>query len=299
MHNANSVHGLFRTRGITSVCRFSHVSRVVGMPVPRRTLTATMTAIFAAGVVCVAATTVAQSRVPKSQKVLECLAQNIPDHGGIATLAITSHGSSGATSRYRWRVYWRSRNGRRAAVIRVTAPPAVAGSAYLVRQTDKRRKLYWYTPAIGTVRRIRSDAGGSRRLFGTDVTLREVLSIGRILAHGTLTYMGEEKINGRTVDHMLALPPPGPETPYSRISVFIGQDPCVIWRLEFSQGNGASKVYTAVPGSLKQTPSGLWYPARWTLGTSQNQKATTIRVTNLETVSEIVPGRFQPQSFYR
>lgn len=269
------------------------------MQAKAHTYKAVFIAAIGAGLLGLATTASARPQVPKSQQILKCLAANVPDHGGIATLAITSRSATGTTTRYRWRLYWRSREGQRAAVIRVIAPAAVAGSAYLVRDTENGRAVYLYSPAVGAVRRIRVGQGGSREIFGTEIALRDVLGVARILANGTLSYMGEKNLHGRTMDWMLALPPPDSNSPYSRVSMVIGHDPCVIWRVAFSKNGTRSKVYTAAPQSLRQTPSGLWYPAKWTLRTGDGEPATTIRITELATSPDFASGRFQPDSFYQ
>lgn len=263
-----------------------------------RSHTIVLIAILGAGFLGLASTASAQKKVPKSEQVLKCLAANIPDQAGAATITITSHGSAG-TTRYRWRLYWRSHDDKRAAVIQVIAPAAVAGSAYLVRQTESGREIYLYTPAVDAVRQIQSDSGGTRRIFGTHIALRDVLGVGEILANGSLAYMGEKRVHGQTTDRMLALPPPGAESPYARISVLIGQSPCVLWKLQLSSNKTDTKTYMAAPESLRQTQSGMWYPAKWTLRTSGNGTTATIRITDLKTSPDFAPGRFQPDSFYQ
>lgn len=235
---------------------------------------------------------------PKSQQILECLAGNFPSQGGKAIVTLNARGSAGGVTRYRWQLYWSGRGDQRAVVIQVTAPMDVAGSAYLLRQTNNGRELYLYSPAIDAVRRIQGDASGSQKVFGTDVALRDLVGVGQTLANGTLSYMGEETLDGKPVDKMLALPPPDAHMPYSRIALYIGQGPCVLRRLEFSRDGAVSKVYTAVPGSLQQTASGLQYLSEWTLHNPDSGESTHIRINELQSSPNFSSGTFGPDSFY-
>lgn len=271
------------------------------MPDRNRLRVAFLAIVLAAVLGAYAPAVVAESTSkPKSQRILECLATNVPDQGGAATVTITSRSGAGVVTRYRWRLYWREGNDdQRAAVIRVTAPMDVAGSAYLVRQTTSGREVYLYTPSLDAVRRVRSNRTGSRRVFGTDVALRDIFGVARTLANGTLSYMGEKNVNGLMLNKMLALPPPSSNSPYSRIALFIGQGPCVLRRLVFKGNDGLSKRYTAAPESLRQTQSGLSYMAEWTLRDQNSGNTTEIRIDQFSASPNFSAGQFKPQSFYR
>lgn len=230
---------------------------------------------------------------PMSQVVLECLASNMPEQAAMGPVTVTQRTATGATTRYQWYVYWRVRNDQRAVVIRVTAPMDVAGTAYLVQQTEHGRVVYLKTPAIDGVRRLETGSGDSHTLFGTDVAVDDLLGVARILSEGSLSYMGEANLQGRAVYKMVALPPPDAQTPYSRITAYIGQDPCVIWRMEFSRGGQVQKVYTAEPASLRQTPSGIWYAAEWTVRDVDDNTTTRIQIADLDTTPGFADGRFE------
>lgn len=235
----------------------------------------------------------------KSQVVLECLAGNIPELAAMGPVTVTRRAGASSAARYQWRVYWRGKNAKRAVVVQVTAPVEVAGTAYLLRDTEQGREVYLKSPAIDGVRRLKVGSGGGHKLLGTDIAIGDVLGVGTALREGTLTYMGEESIQGRTVDRMVALPPPDSDSSYSRITAYISAEPCVVWRMEFSRDGKVQKVYSAKPESLRQTSSGVWYPAEWTLRDVRDNTATRMKIDDLDTSPEFAAGRFDPQSFYR
>lgn len=235
---------------------------------------------------------------PRSQVVLECLRGNIPERAAMGPVTVTRRNAAGDAKQYKWRVDWRMRNSQREVTIRVTAPDEVAGSAYLLRGTGEDRDVHLKSPAVEGVRRLKSGSGGGHKILGTDIAIQDVLGVGSALQDGTLTYMGEESVQGRTVSRMVALPPPGSDSSYSRITAYIGQDPCVIWRLELSSEGTLQKVYSAEPDSLRQTPSGVWYTAQWTLRDVRDDTSTTLRIDDLDTTPGFAKGRFETQSFY-
>jgi len=152
--------------------------------------------------------------------------------------------SARKTQRRRDLIVWsQKRDGRVASLVRIFAPPDVAGTSFLLKERKRGPDDMWlYVPALKRVRRI---VGRARegRFLGSDFTYSDLEARG--LKRATYRRLPDDRIGRFRCFVVEARPRPGSGSPYQRIVAWIRMDNYVAIRLKMYDRHGrlAKKLF--------------------------------------------------------
>lgn len=244
----------------------------------------------------------AHARNPAGE-LLGCMRANIPPSVQVQRLELASTNNIGDTRTLHGRLSAMREPraggpGLLRAVLRVDAPPNLAGAAYLVRETEDylRDGMFVYLPAVRRVRRVTGTfADGA--LMGTDFSYYDFRQLQS--AFGDMSAELEEplEIDGRRTNGLLFKPLAAAETRYSHVRAWIDHETCVPLKVNFYERGEIRKQLTSPASSLKQAAE-RWYASELVMRDLLDQSHTVLRVLELTTDADIDAGRFRPGSFY-
>lgn len=160
--------------------------------------------------------------------------------------------SARRTQRRRDLMVWSERRkGRVSSLVRILAPPDVAGTSFLLRERAGGPDEMWlYVPALKRARRIVGKARQGRFL-GSDFTYSDLEARG--LKNARLRRLPDGRIARFECYVIEAHPNPGSGSPYGRIVAWIRKDNYVAIRLKMydRQGRLAKKLFVRRIGRVR------------------------------------------------
>jgi hypothetical protein len=183
-------------------------------------------------------------------------------------------------------------------MLRIGAPPELAGASYLVRETegDRGDEMYMYLPAVNRVRRI-AGASADSALLGTDFSYSEVKQIENAFSGGEGRLEKPAEVEHHAVHVLNFRPAAGQTTQYTRLRVYVDQKTCVALRVEFYEGETLRKLLSAPAASLQQSNS-YWYFSQAQMKDLKQGTSTQLQVVGVTSGSELPNRYFLPHSFY-
>lgn len=145
-----------------------------------------------------------------------------------------------------------------------------------------------------------SDLAGSTmngKLWGTDFSYNEFRRVANAFAGGTVELGAVTTLDGRPVQAITLVPPPGKSEPYDSIRILVDQQTCVPPQAEFRRGATVHKLMTAPAASLRQAGS-QWYSGELTLRDVVEGTRTRLRVMKVTAGARLSGSYFHPQQFY-
>lgn len=248
----------------------------------------------------------AQPNADKSAEVLECMRKNVPDELRAQDVEFTTADKSGVVSTLKGRLYAArehtpqgSRHIR--AMLAVSAPPNLAGAAYLVREKDSDAKdgMWVYLPSVRRVRRVTgSIADGG--LMGTSFSYADFKQIQNTFTGASTVYEGTGDIEGRPAHILTFKPTDTTSGGYTRVRTWVDQKTCVPLKAEFHENKNVRKRLTTPVSSLEQV-GGYWYAGVVEMQDLSAGMRTTLRVKSVTPDPEpaLSSATFDPKTFHQ
>lgn len=238
-----------------------------------------------------------------AEKIIACMRANFPPAMRIQDIELTTTDRTGATTTMQGKVFvLREKTSAGAgplnAMLKIEAPPRLAGAAYLVKETEDylRDGMFVYLPSVKRVRRVSGTfADGS--LMGTDFSYYDFKQLSNAFGDLDGKLEGQELIDGRGT-HILSFKAlPGVDTRYSGVRAWIDGESCVPLQAEFFENDKPRKRLTAPASGLKKSGD-FWYLAETRMEDLVEGTKTVLRINRVKAGDEL-PGRyFNPNSFY-
>ncbi len=240
---------------------------------------------------------------PDATGLLTCMVNNLPTALRVQQLEIVSTGRDGHQRQMDGRLFMlRDDDGASSAVravLRVDAPAAYAGTAYLMHGdlSMPPRQTYVYLPALQRVREVTgSFADGP--LLASDFSYREFRMLLGIFDDGEIRVEGPDAVDGRDAVRMTFIPPADMVTPYQTIQVWIDDASCLPLKAEFRQGEVVRKRFSVDVGSLTTT-NDQQFANLSRMDDLIEGSHTVIRVLGVTAGAELPENLFNPAAFYR
>lgn len=225
-----------------------------------------------------------------------CLRANLERQSLVQDLTIEQTDAGGAMRRLVGRWWWTRDGSRSRGAMKLTAPPDLAGAAYLMLRDGKDQKLWMYLPAIGKPREV-GGAAVAQSLFGSGLSAFDLGFLVDGLSGGTLTPLGATTWGGRSAERWRFIPRPDPNGLYDRADLTIDSEWCL--PMESQLFGGVPWKTLSLDASTVRQIDGRWFAPRATL---VDLRAGTRAVITLRDVDgAAVPGErsFRPDQFYR
>lgn len=239
---------------------------------------------------------------PESQRILECVSDNIPGSPRVIEAVAQSRpldAPAAATDRIAFEAAVRGRGNRLAISVRVTAPHDLAGSAYLFRQDANGPTLHYYSSELDRVRAIRGGAeeGG---IFGSALSLSDFNNVERTMRSASISLRRQREADPAHHRRFTVLPPASAETPFGRIDMIIDSQRCFVIAAEVTDRKGALARRFRVPEeALEQREGGYWYPREIIVEDHVAGRHSSITIDALSLPERLPEARFSPEGFYR
>jgi hypothetical protein len=234
---------------------------------------------------------------PSLDEITACMRGNIPQTVRIQQIEITSWDRGNGERRLKGKLYGTREKERARVMMRIEAPPDLAGAAFLVRETEASDETFLYLPAVQKVRRI---MGGQMdgQLWGTDVSYNDLKQLQNAFAGSDVRLEpAPEPYEGRPVHALAFTPRPEDGSRYTNVRTLVDRRTCVALKVDFVEPSGVRKVLTVAPADLKQSKD-YWYAAKAEIHDLKNGTRTRVVVTGVSSGDKLAGRYFSPQSFY-
>lgn len=265
-----------------------------------------MTALLTGMVLTVAAAAAgAQARVPaavpsvaasQAAPLVECMRANIPQVVQVREVELTARDRAGGERLLRGRLYISNENQHLRATLKISAPPDLAGAAYLVREGETSDDIYVYVPALNKVRRV---TGGNMDgpLWGTDLSYSDLKQVHNAFSESTAKLEGQGDFDQRRVQILSFTPRAGETSRYSLVRTWIDSKSCIALKTEFFEGSTVRKRVTGAAKDLAQSGP-HWYLNELLVVDLKEGTQTRLRVNGVNVVKDLANRHFAPATFY-
>lgn len=230
--------------------------------------------------------------------IRDCVRANVPSSIQIQKVKLTAFDRAGGSREMKGRLFaTREDPAQLRLMLRLDAPPDVAGSAYLVRERERGQEMYVYVPAFSRVRRVTgSSLDGA--LFATDFSYGDISQIHRAFDAGSAVLEDAAEIEQRTVD-WIAFDPreQQQDTRFDRARVAVDRETCVALRIEFFENGTVVKRYEADPKRLRQVDT-HWYAEFAQMRNLKQETHTTLEVQDVSSGDALSNRYFMPMTFH-
>jgi hypothetical protein len=233
---------------------------------------------------------------PATDKILQCMRDNIPPQVRIQQFELTSTDRTGGSRSLRGRLYAKREGELARVMLLIESPTDLAGAAYLVRETKAGDEIYLYLPATRKVRRIQGPSQDGK-LWGTDLSFNDVKQLQNAYSAATPKLEAPANVEGRPVNVLSMTPKPGETTRYNQVRAWVDQKTCVAIKVEFSDASGVRKRVAAKPADLKQSGK-YWYLGAAEMADTRDSTRTSLKLLELTSPPKLAERLFNPQTFY-
>lgn len=235
----------------------------------------------------------------KAAPIVSCMRANVPKTVQIKDVELTARDRSGGERLLRGRLHATNEKDRIRAMLKIGAPPDLAGAAYLVREGMKEAadEIYVFVPALNKVRRV---TGGNidGPLWGTDLSYSDLKQIQNAFFNdGGVKHEGRGEIEKAPVDILYFTPRPDEVSRYSGIRTWVEQKSCIALKAEFFEGTVLRKRLTGSPKDLMHSGP-HWYLGTTTVADLKEGTQTRIKVTGVSAGKDLADRYFNPGTFY-
>lgn len=230
------------------------------------------------------------------QSVLDCMRANMPPTARVQELEMVSTDRAGGSRRLKANLYV-MHDGLLRLTLRIVDPPDLAGSAYLLRETEGPREddVYLSLPKAQRVRHI-TGTQASQSLFGTDFNFADVRQIQNAFTGGDGTLEPPTEIDKRAVYVVSMKPKAEKASPYSLIRAWVDQKTCVPLKTEFYERDKPRKRLTAPATGLKQSGK-FWYASEMEMQDLKTETHTKLTLGRVIDVDGLSTRYFNPNTF--
>jgi hypothetical protein len=226
-----------------------------------------------------------------AQEIMDCVGRNIPTADTVESIRLDRKGRVGGERSSQLEVYGRtSREGRRHLLLRVSAPPELAGITYLVREKSDGIQVILSTPDFPDGRRLIGAEVG-RRLFGTDFSLEDIQRLRGVAPRETSTRLDDDSVDERPTFVIESIPHDDAGSWYRKVVSFVDRATCLIVKSEFyGEGLRLQKVLLADPEHFL-SQDGIWLARQLLIRDVRDRTQTRLTVSSIE-VGAALPDRF-------
>ncbi|HZP13484.1 MAG TPA: outer membrane lipoprotein-sorting protein [Nevskiaceae bacterium] len=246
---------------------------------------------------------IAPARAQDAQHVIDCMRANVPPALRVQEIELAATDRTGTTRSLKGKLYamlekTSAGGGLVRAMLRMESPEAVAGTAYLVRESadSANENMFVYLPAFRRVRRVTSSLG-DRSLLGTDFSFSDFKLLSNSFVGSSAKIEPSGVVVQRPTYTIRFTPLAGAASPYSQVRAWVDQETCVPLKADFYIGSAVRKRLTA-PASALQRVGDFWYLSEVVMRDLLEGTTTVLRTGKLTGAKEL-PGRyFDPNLFY-
>ncbi|MBW2389332.1 MAG: outer membrane lipoprotein-sorting protein [Deltaproteobacteria bacterium] len=259
--------------------------------------------VFGAGLgVVVAVSAVrAEDRAPVEtvQDILNCVSENTPKNTARQTFNLMVHDRGGGVQTLEAELQWkRDEKNLSRILVRLSGPPDLRGSSYLMIEREKQNDMFAYLPELKLVRRVtgRHSAGS---VFGSDFSYEDMERLYNISQTGESKRLADEEISGNAVFVVETFPAEGEQSSYQRTVTYVDQRRCVTLKTVFYESaDQVRKTLLADVSSIEQV-GGIWIPKKVRIEDLRTQTHTELEVGKIEFDVEIPDRVFTRSSLER
>jgi hypothetical protein len=233
------------------------------------------------------------------QKVLDCMAANVPPTLHVEPMELESTDRGGGSRTLKGRLYaMRDKDGLVRANLHIDAPDYLAGAAYLLRQgkPGTEDEMYVFLPSVNRVRRVVGDAGYDS-LLGTDFSYVDLKQMQSAFGGAAATLEAPQALEQRPAYVLSFKSQPGTPSPYSLVRMWVDQKTCVAVKADFYQNDTVSKQLSAPAAALRQSGR-YWYLGQAQMRDLQKGTSSQLRVLGVDSTDELPTRLFEPRLFY-
>ncbi len=225
-----------------------------------------------------------------------CLRANASEGSLSQDIAITQTDASGTIKRLSGHWYWQRGEPDQRAMLKLAAPPDLAGASYLFLKKSGREEFYLYLPSVRKVRKV-VGATVAQSLFGSGLSAFDLKFLFSGLSGGQFSYVGPDKVGGRPGERWRYLPPSDPNILYDRADLIIDDVWCLPLKAEL-YGGVPWKTLTVDPLSVVQV-DGRWRAGRVLMQDLREGSRSEIRLGTEQTGHALPSALFDPGKFHR
>jgi outer membrane lipoprotein-sorting protein len=234
------------------------------------------------------------------EQVEDCIRANRPDVSLVQTYKLASVDRIGSKRESEGKIYWRKfENGLSKALVRVTGPTDVRGTAALILENEKGDPdVYSYLPALGKVRRM-SERSVTGSFMGSDFSYEDLERIQGLAQDTQRSLQPPAELDGRPVYVIQGAPSRGGDSEYSRVRTQVDQETCVVLRAETYDGNGGlAKTFVVSPDQVRKV-EGRWIPHALRATNEQKRTHTDLQIENVEIDVDLPERHFSVSALER
>ena len=233
-----------------------------------------------------------------AEQIRECTRANFPTETSVQTIELASYDRSGGKRVLKSKLFWkRMADGYSRAMMQVSSPVDLSGSAYLVLEKPELDDMYIYLPNVRKARRIVGQTG-SKPLWNTDFSYEDIKQMQGVSKSGTVKRLPDTEVGGRKA-YVLEVTPDVAESSYETIIAQIDQTTCTPLQLEFYEaGKVLRKRLTSDPASLLEQ-EGRWIARQLEMRDLRDDTRTTVQIDKIEYNEKLADTVFNPLRFYQ
>lgn len=245
---------------------------------------------------------VGHAQKPESQRILECVMDNVPPALRVLDVVITTHDmdSEAKTSdRVAFDAHLQDREGLLAVSAVVSSPDDLEGAAYLFRQTNSGPEVYYYSPELDLVRRIEGGSGGGG-IFGSALSFSDFEDVERTLRSSSITLRSVKEADPPYIRRFVVLPSPNADAPFGRINMKVDTERCFIVEADIMNDSSDRIRHIVVPREqLEQMGDSFWYPRLIRVENFETRRVTKAEIRDLQLPNSVPAHIFAPDGFYK
>ncbi len=233
---------------------------------------------------------------PKVADILACSQNNAPQKTFRQEAVFVTKAVDGAQRSLETRILGERGDKGLQLNLRVTAPPATAGTTILIREKKGQDDMRIFLPATGRSQGVTGSMASSK-LLGTDFSYLDLKQMFGAMLDGSSTYKSAGEVGGHSVNIVQLIPAAEEATPYSEVLVSFDKETCVPLMAEFRTEDGQLlRTLTADSESL-MSEKDRHYAQRYTLVDAISETQTTIEFKEVEYDDKLPRRAFHPNSF--
>lgn len=233
---------------------------------------------------------------PAEDKLMACMRANIPATLRIQEFKLQSVDRKGEKRLMTGRLFAKREDDLLRAMLKLSEPFDLKGAAYLIREGKKADEMYVFLPALNKTRRIMGGASDSP-LFGTDLSYADIKQLQSAFDGAAPRIVAREKLEGRAVTVLSAVPMAGPGSRYSSVKAWIDDSSCVATKVEFFEGSTTRKRLLA-PATAIAKAGNYWYLSELTMTDLKLGTKTQLKITGVKSGEDVANRYFDARNFF-
>lgn len=232
------------------------------------------------------------------EAVADCVRRNLPQLSARQALRLRAVDAAGGVAVSQARLMWRRFGAGTRAVLRLSAPEEVRGSALLVRQPGAggESSLLLHLPELGGVRRVSGPAAG-HSLFGTDFSPEDFARLQGLVTDPAPRRLTDGLEQG--LDVWVVETRPAKSSAYTRIVSHVDQRRCVPLRVELYGEGGRLLKEAKVPKQRIARAGKGWVPTLVLMRDLRTGTYTELIVDDVELEAELPEELFSERALVR